>query len=304
MHKKDVRDLKVENLERKDVLKELCVVLLKEKEAKDKMGDITGNRMKDSNPMYNEESKQKRLDTIKEKYPNWGNFNKGRKRPDLSEYNKHNPRKGKNHPRYGMKSKESTKDKISKSRLKGFKNGKIIHPKGMLGKTHPNKGKKFEEIYGKEKSNKLKNILSIITKRYLESHPDHMKNMRINVVLPMKDTSIELKIQEFLTTLHIEYFTHKYMSEITHDYQCDIYIPSQKGINQKTIIECDGCFFHACPTCKPKEFSWTTKRRDLDTIRTKELIEKGFRVLRLWEHEIKVMDIKTFQLNLMEVKNG
>jgi len=35
-----------------------------------------------------------------------------------------------------------------------------------------------------------------------------------------------------------------------------------------------------------------------------ELIEKGFKVVRIWEHEIKNMDLNDLQNKLREVKNG
>jgi len=40
-----------------------------------------------------------------------------------------------------------------------------------------------------------------------------------------------------------------------------------------------------------KSTKWTKKKIGLDKVRTKELQEKGFRVIRLWEHEIKVMEL-------------
>jgi very-short-patch-repair endonuclease len=49
------------------------------------------------------------------------------------------------------------------------------------------------------------------------------------------------------------------------------------------IIECDGNYWHKYPI-----------GRDIDKIRTKELIEKGFNVLRLWESEIKGIGIGDF----------
>ena len=42
------------------------------------------------NPMKDKELVEKRKETIKKKYPNWGWFNIGRKRPDLSERNRLN----------------------------------------------------------------------------------------------------------------------------------------------------------------------------------------------------------------------
>jgi len=43
--------------------------------------------------------------------------------------------------------------------------------------------------------------------------------------------------------------------------------------------------------------------RDLDKIRTKELIEKGFKVLRLWEHEIISMQLENFENKINGYKN-
>jgi very-short-patch-repair endonuclease len=69
------------------------------------------------------------------------------------------------------------------------------------------------------------------------------------------------------------------MKDIEHGYQCDILIPSMN-----LVIECDGVYWHKYPI-----------GNDIDHIRTKELLEKGFRVLRLWEHEINVMEINSFR---------
>jgi len=35
-----------------------------------------------------------------------------------------------------------------------------------------------------------------------------------------------------------------------------------------------------------------------DHIRTKELIKKGFKVLRLWEREVKILDLNKFENRL------
>ena len=97
-------------------------------------------------------------------------------------------------------------------------------------------------------------------------------------ITPMKDTSIEIKIQNYLKELNIEFFTHHYVS-IEHAYQCDILVPALN-----LVIECDGDYWHKYPI-----------GTDIDHIRTKELIQKGFKVLRLWEHEIKEMTVQNFK---------
>ena len=122
---------------------------------------------------------------------------------------------------------------------------------------------------------------------------------RANQIFPIKDSSIEIKLQNFLKQLQIEFFTHQYM-HIEHGYQCDIFIPVQEGINQKIVIECDGNYWHGNPKYYPKEKlnQKQKEQRQRDRLRTQELIEKGFKVIRIWEHDIRKMDLQDFQEKL------
>jgi len=123
--------------------------------------------------------------------------------------------------------------------------------------------------------------LANIGKKHSVKTIDKIKAARKKQILPVKDTSIEVKIQNFLKKLGIEYFTHQYM-KIEHGYQCDVLIPS---IN--LVIECDGDYWHKYPI-----------GNDVDHIRTSELLEKGFKVLRLWECEINEMGLVEFKERL------
>jgi very-short-patch-repair endonuclease len=145
------------------------------------------------------------------------------------------------------------------------------------------RGKTYEEIYGEE---------GIIKKLKI-------KEARKNQITPVKDTKIEKKIQEFLDQLGIEYFTHKYIN-IEHGYQCDIFIPATK-----TIIECDGDYFHANPEFFDEtELNQRQKeQRQRDKKRTEELTSKGYKIIRLWENDIKKMNIGNFNNKLIEVKS-
>jgi very-short-patch-repair endonuclease len=106
---------------------------------------------------------------------------------------------------------------------------------------------------------------------------------RRNFIMPKRDTYIEVKIQNYLKLLNIEFFTHQYIKEIEHGYQCDILVPSMN-----LIIECDGDYWHNYPNGK-----------ELDHIRTKELLEKGFKVIRLWENEIRYLNLEDFKAKLL-----
>jgi very-short-patch-repair endonuclease len=140
------------------------------------------------------------------------------------------------------------------------------HPKGMLGK---------ENKWGKHSN----------------SEKDKIRIARAKQVLPVRDTKPEIKVQNLLRELEIEFLIHQFM-HIEHGYQCDIFIPSMK-----LIIECDGDYWHGNPL-RNKELDGRQKRqKEKDDLRTKELREQGYKVVRLWES-----DIKTINLNkLLEI---
>lgn len=220
-------------------------------------------------------------------------------------------------------SKGLTKEDYPNLSNSGSKKGSIPWNKNKKGLQKAwNKGLKGEEYLNHFKNNKIwsKGLTKEVNesiKRISESKLNHevsidtrkkIKKSRAKQVLPKKDTSIELKIQDFLTLLKIEFLTHKYMN-IKHAYQCDILIPVQKGILQKTIIECDGDFFHMNPNkFSPEDKIFkngiTAKEKwEIDDSRTKELINKGFKVLRLWEKEIRIMGLEDFKLKIQGVGN-
>ena len=224
---------------------------------------------------------------------------------------------------------------------KGNKHSKETKRK-MKGRISWNKGKKYEELFGEKKAKEIKKEMSERKKgiklqcnnwnKGLKMSEDHKKNhklamqnfrgennpskksgvgekisiaktgkkfpidkypnmgvrgFRYKLKIPKKDSSIEVKIQKFLKELGIEFFTHQYM-KIEHGYQCDILIPSMN-----LVIEADGDYWHKYPI-----------GNDIDHIRTRELISNGFKVLRLWEFEIKEMNINDFKNKLGEVKKN
>lgn len=167
--------------------------------------------------------------------------------------------------------------------------------KGMKRKPRPEEVRKRisntlknSDYYKSQKWEQTKKKISEKRKETLKNNPEELQRMhkrRSKLKIPKYDSSIEIKIQNFLKTLGISFFTHQYM-KIEHGYLCDILIPSMN-----LVIECDGNYWHNYPI-----------GLDRDHIRTKELIDKGFKVLRLWEFEIRPMDINQFKNKLREVK--
>ena len=190
------------------------------------------------------------------------------------------------------------KKRISKQRkgkhhsLKSeFKKGLVPWNKGLKGVMPVpwNKGKVGLQVAwnrGKKGINPNKGILHHTEEAILK-----IKVARARQVFPIKDSKPEIITQNFLRQLGIDFFAHKSIN-IKHGYQCDILIPSMN-----LIIEIDGDYWHG-NTDNPRYKilnSSQIKQRAEDNLRTKELIEKGFKVLRLWESDIRKMTFNDFK---------
>ncbi len=188
----------------------------------------------------------------------------------------------------------------------GFKKGNKSWNKGLTKiddkrvRKYSNKiskkltGRKLSEEWKEKIIKNAKNnpFFGMKGKKHKKSTIKKIKESRKNIVFPLKDTTIEVKIQNFLKTMQLDFTTHNYM-EIEHGYQCDILIPKQIHIylngeifeiKHPMIIEADGDYWHSYP-----------KGREIDYIRTKELIKKGYKVIRLWERDIRVMKLNEFK---------
>lgn len=196
-------------------------------------------------------------------------------------------------------SKEKAKEIIEKKKKNyNMMNSATIHLKNRT----------YEDIYGLEKAKEQKEKRRMKTQEKYNNKTatfgfptdGTMKIKRANQIFPIKDTSIELKIQDYLKQLKIGFFTHYYCKEIEHSYQCDIFIPVQKNkqrfIREPIIIECDGDYFHG--NINHPRYKILTQRQieqtEEDKIRTKELQEKGFKVIRLWESDINKLNLENF----------
>ena len=264
------------------------------------------------NPEIQLSSSKKQSETLKERYKD-GSIKHWTIGMSKEEFKRHYPngmrglfKKGYNpSPKTEFKKGFSPSEEVLKKRGEAIKkfwerpeNKKKLIERGMkIGKkvkgqkrpdsfVNDRKGVSFEEQYGKEKSDKIKNKMSISVKKTMT--PDRIKKIiedRSRQITPVKDTSIELKMQNLLKQLGIEFYTHQYMKEIEHTYQCDIMIPVQEGISRKTIIECHGDYWHNRPYGNTN-----------DTYRANELREKGWRVLIFWGSEIRAMELDDLKM--------
>ena len=161
--------------------------------------------------------------------------------------------------RYGKEKADIIKQKLSLKRL-GIKFSNETRKKisiAGIGRIPPNKNKTYEELYGIEKAQQIKEKIRSVHigkislkkgKKLTDEQKQHLKELYKNKISPhlgkkrKKETiekikqkralqkktylsKIEIKLQNFLKQLNIEYIPHYYIKNISLPYQCDIYVP-------------------------------------------------------------------------------
>lgn len=122
-----------------------------------------------------------------------------------------------------------------------------------------------------EKENQRKKMTLIWNQ---DLYKDLKREQRMLQTFPKKNTLIELKIKSFLQQLNIPFKMHKAVMGVT---QPDFFI------EPNFCIYCDGNYWHT--------LSGVPER---DKKINETLIFGGYKVLRLWENEIKEVQIKEF----------
>lgn len=110
---------------------------------------------------------------------------------------------------------------------------------------------------------------------------------RIMRAIKGKHTTPELRLRKLLSAAGLKYRLHYGKHKI------DVAFP-----RLKVAVFVDGCFWHGCPKHfkmpKSNKKYWVPKlerniKRDKET--TKALKRTGWKVLRIWEHELKLFEI-------------
>lgn len=171
--------------------------------------------------------------------------------------------------------------KSSKALKEGYASGKIVAwNKGLTKETSEIVNKAAELRKGKSRP-------AMIGNKYAKDPTPEVrqkiKDARLKQIFPKVDTKIEVIIRNFLDILNIKYKPHKVIN-IKHRYQCDFYLP-----DLNMVIECDGNYWHKYPF-----------GTEIDIIRTKEMLEMGYKVLRLWESEIIKLSLDGFMKKIID----
>lgn len=178
-------------------------------------------------------------------------------------------------------------EKIAKSKI-----GVKVKPRNLLtikrGINHGNyKRVHSEEDNRKKKERALRQFANGMSEevklkiRRTSNESDYKEKARarrLKQKIPNKFTSIEIKTKEFLDELHIPYKTHKSVMGIT---QPDFFI------EPNICVYCDGNYWHNLPNVIERD-------KKINEV----LKFAGYKVIRLWEKEIKVMQINEFENRL------
>jgi len=188
----------------------------------------------------------------------------------------------------GLKHSSESKEKMCKAKL-----GHVVTPetrekicKAQLGHVVS------KETREKISKSSLGRVITLETReklrkgrlRYFETHD-----------IPTRDTLPERLVEDYLKKLGVKYIKQKFIEGSPVDF----YLPYSK-----TIIEVDGCLWHACEKCFPKPDGWICKTYDdvvnvhmKDALKDNKWLDRGYKVIRIWEHDalkgnFKVLEIK------------
>lgn len=130
--------------------------------------------------------------------------------------------------------------------------------------------KTLKKLYAEGKRTPVMGGFKNKGRKHTEETKKLIRQKRLQQETPKKDTSIELKMQEHLCDLCLDFETDRVIDDIYHKYRCDIYVP-----DKNLVVECDGEYWHNYP-----------HGRRIDKIRTTEMLNKRYKVLRFWGSDI------------------
>ncbi len=138
----------------------------------------------------------------------------------------------------------------------------------------------------KDPNYKKATLEKLYKKLITPENKERQRILREHQIFPIKDTKLERKVQSLLDEQGIYYRKHEPIRG-----QPDIFIPPPEGYEDFTkglALFIDGCAFHACPIHKKRAFKAMddAEKSAHDTKVTNSLTNKGYHVMRVWEHDL------------------
>ncbi len=151
------------------------------------------------------------------------------------------------------------------------------HIQSLRGTKHPLYGKTWEDTYGIEGAQKRRDFFRKFSRELI------IKRI-VNKKFPFYDTKPELLMANEMKRRNISFVSQ---FNIDDKFVCDFAI-----LKAKLIIECDGDFWHANPAKYNREDTKSLhkiQRANIyrDAIKDLYLLERGWKVLRFFELDIK-----------------
>jgi very-short-patch-repair endonuclease len=174
---------------------------------------------------------------------------------------------------------EAHKGKIKSNEERKKISERMIGNTYSLGHKHTEEAKKKISIANSNPSEEIRRKRSKAHKgkKLTEEHKRKISNAAIKRICSstfnryVSDTVPERQLKEIFKKNKIKFIHQYYVKDIEHRYAADFYLP-----DYKCVVEADGKYWHNYPD-----------GNDIDHIRTKEMIEKGYKVLRFWEGQIE-----------------
>jgi G:T-mismatch repair DNA endonuclease (very short patch repair protein) len=182
-------------------------------------------------------------------------------------------------------------DKNTQFGKKWEEDRKIKRSDQMIGEKNHMFGKSFYDVwlkkYGEIEANKKLVEFKLNKSKWLLENPEHHQNMIINShIKKYRKTSIEIKVEEYLKEIKINF---KYNFILNNLYQFDFLIK-----DMKLIIETHGDYWHANPLYysdndyTKKKLNETQRYKvNLDNLKLEYAIENKYKLLSIWETDIK-----------------
>ncbi len=133
-------------------------------------------------------------------------------------------------------------------------------------------------------------------RKHTEREKENMRRRRAKQVFPLRDTKIEVLTRSHLHFLGVSFRKHAEivgMRRLGIFHQFDVMLPARR-----MVIEVDGCYWHGCRKHIKKQNGMHKRNRARDRKIDRAACSLGWKVIRLWEHEIKVGDFSKLRIAL------